>query len=186
MSTNGFTTAERNSVFCGIAGSSVMRSAVFEIGPEKFFVSTVSVIFPSPPGLMTLSNSGTVHPQDGLTSVMWRSALPVFLTTNTCLIGSPFATCPTSFLSSGMTSRGPEASAVFAWAASGDGRSASASADAANAETSRDWRWKIMSGGLLRERGRPRRPPENSITGPTEYTSRAARMARAARQRGAV
>ena len=108
-STNGFTTAERKSVFCGTAGSSVMRSAVLEIGPEKPFVSTVRVTFPSAPGLMTLSNSGTVQPQDGFTSVMCRSAVPVFLRTNTCLIGSPFATCPTSFLSSTTTSFGPAA-----------------------------------------------------------------------------
>ena len=76
-----------------MVGSSVMSSAVFEMGPEKFFVSTVRVTFPSPPGLMTLSNSGTVQPQDGLTSVMCRSALPVFFRTKTCLMGSPLATC---------------------------------------------------------------------------------------------
>ena len=34
-STNGFTMAERKSVFWGTAGSSVMRSAVFEIGPGE-------------------------------------------------------------------------------------------------------------------------------------------------------
>ncbi len=108
-STKGFTLAERKRVICGIDGSSVMRSAVFEMGPEKFFVSTVRVTFPSAPGLITLSNSGTVQPHEGLTSVTWRSALPVFLRTNTCLMGSPFGTVPTSFLSSGTTSFGPDA-----------------------------------------------------------------------------
>src|ERR1017187_9832684 len=108
-STKGFTFAERKRVICGVDGSSVRRRAVFEIGPEKFFVSTVRVTLPSAPGLMTLSNSGTVQPQEGFTSVTWRSDLPVFLRMNTCLMGSPFGTVPTSFLSSGTTSFGPAA-----------------------------------------------------------------------------
>src|ERR1039458_4522061 len=48
-SMKGFTFAERKSVICGVDGSSVRRRAVFEMGPEKFFVSTVRVTFPSPP-----------------------------------------------------------------------------------------------------------------------------------------
>src|SRR5450830_623228 len=115
-STKGFTMADRNRVLCGVDGSSVRRRAVFEIGPEKFFVSTVRVTFPSAPGLMTLSNSGTVQPQEGFTSVTWRSACPVFLRTNTCLMGSPLGTVPTSFLSSTTTSLGPAAAAAFALA----------------------------------------------------------------------
>src|SRR5271169_5553507 len=111
-STKGLTFAERKSVICGSDGSSVMRSAVLEMGPEKFLVSTVRVTFPSPPGLITLSNSGTVQPHEGLTSVTWRSALPVFFRMNTCLMGSPFGTVPTSFLSSGTTSFGPDAASA--------------------------------------------------------------------------
>src|SRR5664280_1088681 len=119
-SMKGFTFAERKSVICGVDGSSVRRRAVFEMGPEKFFVSTVRVTFPSPPGLITLSNSGTVQPHEGLTSVTWRSACPVFLRMNTCLMGSPFGTVPTSFLSSGTTSFGPDAvSAALAGAGAG-------------------------------------------------------------------
>src|SRR5512143_3111915 len=120
-STKGFTFAERKSVICGVDGSSVMRRAVFEMGPEKFFVSTVRVTFPSPPGLITLSNSGTVQPHEGLTSVTCRSDLPVFLRTKTCLMGSPLGTVPTSFLSSGTTSFGPDAASVFAEAGAAAG-----------------------------------------------------------------
>src|ERR1039457_1244831 len=119
VSTKGFTFAERKRVICGVDGSSVRRTAVFEIGPEKFFVSTVRVTLPSAPGLMTLSNSGTVQPQEGFTSVTWRSDLPVFLRMNTCLMGSPFGTVPTSFLSSGTTSFGPDAVSTLAGAGAG-------------------------------------------------------------------
>src|SRR5450759_1497721 len=109
-----------------------MTRAVLEIGPWKFLVSTVSVIFPSAPGLITLSKSGTVQPQEGLTSVMCRSDFPAFFTTKTCLIASPLATTPTSFLSSGRTSFGPFGSAAAAaGAAAGAGVAEEDEAEAA-------------------------------------------------------
>src|SRR5258706_9680668 len=86
------------------------------MGPWKPCVATLRVIFPSAPALMTLSYSGTVQPQDGFTSVMWRSDFPSFLIEKTPLIVSPFGTVPTSILSLFRKSFGPLGSTLAAGA----------------------------------------------------------------------
>src|SRR5437588_66589 len=62
-STKGFTVALMKRLICGRSGSLDSTRRDLEMGPEKLLVSTDVTIFPSLPGLMTLSKEATVHPQ---------------------------------------------------------------------------------------------------------------------------
>src|SRR5207244_8765223 len=112
---------------------SLTTSAVFEMGPWKPCVATLRVIFPSAPALITLSYSGTVQPQEGFTSVMWRSDFPSFFSAKTPLIVSPFGTVPTSILSLFRKSFGPLGSTLAAGAGAGAAGAFVAGAAAAGA-----------------------------------------------------
>src|SRR4029077_11869644 len=70
-----------------------------EIGPEKLLVSTAVTIFPSAPGLISLSKAATAQPQPGRASLMIRSEPPVFLTTKVVSMTCPLATVPASLVS---------------------------------------------------------------------------------------
>src|ERR1700687_2935445 len=92
----------------GRSGSLERTRSDLEIGPEKALVSTEVTIFPSPPGLMTLSNEATVQPQPGRASLMIRSEETPFLTTKVVSIICPFATTPASRDSGEISIRGGE------------------------------------------------------------------------------
>src|SRR5687767_14935994 len=77
-----------------------------EMGPAKFIVSTFAETLPVAPGLTTLSNSATVHPQAGRAAMISRSAVPVFLITNDQSSFSPLATVPKSLIGSTTVRRG--------------------------------------------------------------------------------
>ena len=69
VSTYGRTFAMTKTETCGFSGSSVRMRADLEMGPWNAFVSMLRTIFPSAPGLIVLSYSGAVQPQEGFTSV---------------------------------------------------------------------------------------------------------------------
>jgi hypothetical protein len=103
MSTNGLTFALMKRLIWLRSGSLETRSTDLEIGPEKLLVSTEVWTFPSPPGLINLSNEATVQPQPGRASVMIRSDAPLFLITKVVSMTCPLGTVPASRVS-GMTS----------------------------------------------------------------------------------
>src|SRR6476659_10648213 len=88
-STNGLTIALMKRFICGRSGSLETTSTDLEIGPEKLLVSTLEWIFPSCPGLISLSNEATVQPQEGRASEMTRSEPPLFLTMKVASQSSP-------------------------------------------------------------------------------------------------
>src|SRR5450631_3135401 len=105
-STYGLTTAWIVRLVDGVEGSFVSMVIAFAIGPAKFEVSTCAVTFPVCPGLITLSKSATVHPHDGRAAMIWRSASPVFFTTNDQSSLSPLGIVPKSLTGSTTVRRG--------------------------------------------------------------------------------
>ncbi|MEK6300626.1 MAG: hypothetical protein AABO41_07890 [Acidobacteriota bacterium] len=93
-------------ILLGSAGSLDLIVIVFDFGPATFPVSTFTLMTPALPGRRTFGKSTAVHPQLGATDSMFKSPLPVFLTTRLRTSDLPCLTLPKSMLLTGRLSLG--------------------------------------------------------------------------------
>ncbi len=91
------------------AGSSVYASAVLtSFRPPYPLEFTFIFTFPSPPGGICLSKETRVHPHPVFTRLICKTAFPLFLMVNSCVIMVPSGTGLKPNIRSGVKATGPE------------------------------------------------------------------------------
>ncbi len=114
ISANFFTIPVTLNFMIPCAGSSVYASAVFtSFLPPYPLEFTFIFIFPSPPGGICLSKETRVHPHPVFTRLTCRTAFPLFLMVNSCVIMVPSGTGLNPNIRSGVKALGTEEAAVI-------------------------------------------------------------------------